>query len=75
MIGASTAYHPAHFETDVLLLEQGTLSCGNDGTRPGLPAAARRESGTGLVQHSADLYQQFEAETGLSTGYRQCGGP
>lgn len=76
VIGASTAYHLAHLgETDVLLLEQGTLSCGTTWHAAGLVGLLRAsESGTRLVQHSADLYQRLEAETGLSTGYRQCGG-
>ena len=46
MVGASTAYHLAHLgETDVLLLEQGTLSCGTTWHAAGLvgPAAGQRE--------------------------------
>lgn len=76
VVGASTAYHLAHLgETDVLLLEQGTLSCGTTWHAAGLVGLLRAsESGTRLVQHSADLYQRLEAETGLATGYRQCGG-
>ena len=76
IVGASTAYHLAHLgETDVLLLEQGTLSCGTTWHAAGLVGLLRAsESGTRLVQHSADLYQRLEAETGLGTGYRQCGG-
>ena len=76
VVGASTAYHLAHLGwTDVLLLEQGTLSCGTTWHAAGLVGLLRAsESGTRLVQHSADLYQRLEAETGLATGYRQCGG-
>ena len=76
VVGASTAYHLAHLgETDVLLLEQGTLSCGTTWHAAGLVGLLRAsESGTRLVQHSADLYSRLEAETGLGTGYRQCGG-
>ena len=76
VVGASTAYHLAHLgETDVLLLEQGTLSCGTTWHAAGLVGLLRAsESGTRLVQHSADLYRRLEAETGLGTGYRQCGG-
>ena len=32
------------------------------------------ESGTRLVQYSGELYARLEEETGLSAGYRQCGG-
>lgn len=76
VIGASTAYHLAQLgETDVLLLEQGTLSCGTTWHAAGLVGLLRAsESGTRLVQYSAELYARLEAETGLSTGYRQCGG-
>ncbi len=76
VVGASTAYHLAHLGwTDVLLLEQGTLSCGTTWHAAGLVGLLRAsESGTRLVQHSAQLYQRLEAETGLATGYRACGG-
>ena len=76
VVGASTAYHLAHLgETDVLLLEQGTLSCGTTWHAAGLVGLLRAsESGTRLVQYSADLYARLEDETGLGTGYRPCGG-
>ena len=75
-VGTSTAYHLAHLGlTDVLLLEQGTLSCGTTWHAAGLVGLLRAsESGTRLVQYSADLYARLEEETGLGTGYRQCGG-
>ncbi|MGL5865823.1 MAG: GcvT family protein [Dermatophilaceae bacterium] len=76
VIGASTAYHLAQLgETDVLVLEQGTLTCGTTWHAAGLVGLLRAsESGTRLVQYSAELYARLEAETGLSTGYRQVGG-
>ncbi len=76
VIGCSTAYHLAEQGwTDVLLLEQGTLSCGTTWHAAGLVGLLRAsESGTRLVQYSSDLYSRLEAETGLGTGYRQCGG-
>jgi 4-methylaminobutanoate oxidase (formaldehyde-forming) len=76
IIGASVAYHLAHLGiTDVLLLEQGQLSSGTTWHAAGLVGQLRAsESGTRLVQYSARLYQSLEAETGLSTGYKQCGG-
>ena len=58
-----------------MLLEQGTLSCGTTWHAAGLVGLLRAsESGTRLVQYSTELYAGLEAETGLSTGYRQCGG-
>ena len=76
VIGCSTAYHLAKLGwTDVVLLEQGTLSCGTTWHAAGLVGLLRAsESGTKLVQYSSELYAGLEAETGLSTGYRQCGG-
>ena len=76
VVGASTAYHLAHLGwSDVLLLEQGTLSCGTTWHAAGLVGLLRAsESGTRLVQYSADLYARLEDETGLGTGYRPCGG-
>jgi glycine cleavage system aminomethyltransferase T/glycine/D-amino acid oxidase-like deaminating enzyme len=76
VVGASTAYHLTTLGwTDVLLVEQGTLSCGTTWHAAGLVGQLRAsESGTRLVQYSGELYGRLEAETGLSTGYRQCGG-
>jgi glycine cleavage system aminomethyltransferase T/glycine/D-amino acid oxidase-like deaminating enzyme len=76
VIGASTAYHLAHLGwTDVVLLEQGSLSGGTTWHAAGLVGQLRAsESGTRLVQYSGDLYTSLEEETGLSAGYRQCGG-
>ena len=76
VIGTSVAYHlTALGWTDVVLLEQGELSCGTTWHAAGLVGQLRAsESGTRLVQYSTELYDRLEAETGLSAGYRQCGG-
>ena len=76
VIGASTAYHLTRLGwSDVLLLEQGSLSGGTTWHAAGLVGQLRAsESGTRLVQYSTELYARLEAETGLSAGYRQCGG-
>jgi 4-methylaminobutanoate oxidase (formaldehyde-forming) len=76
VIGTSTAYHLAHLGwTDVVLLEQGQLSCGTTWHAAGLLGQLRAtESGTRLVQYSARLYGELEAETGLATGLKRCGG-
>src|SRR5215469_11204217 len=76
VIGASVAYHlTALGWTDVLLLEQGQLSCGTTWHAAGLVGQLRAsEAGTRLVQYSAALYERLEAETGQATGFRRCGG-
>jgi glycine/D-amino acid oxidase-like deaminating enzyme len=76
IIGTSVAYHLAHLGwTDVVLLEQGHLSGGTTWHAAGLVGQLRAtESGTRLVQYSADLYGRLEAETGLGTGFKRCGG-
>src|SRR5919107_1260041 len=76
VIGASVAYHLARLGwTDVVLVEQGKLSSGTTWHAAGLVGQLRAsESGTRLVQYSSRLYAELEAEVGLSTGYRRCGG-
>lgn len=76
VIGCSIAYHLAKLgKTDVVLLEQGHLSGGTTWHAAGLVGPLRAsESGTKLVQYSAELYASLEAETGLATGYRNVGG-
>ena len=76
VIGASVAYHLALMGwTDVLLLEQGQLSCGTTWHAAGLVGQLRAtENGTRLVQYSTELYERLEEETGLSAGFRRCGG-
>ncbi|GAC1520151.1 MAG: FAD-dependent oxidoreductase [Marmoricola sp.] len=76
VIGTSVAYHLTKLGwTDVVLLEQGQLSSGTTWHAAGLVGPLRAsESGTRLVQYSARLYAELEAETGLATGYRNVGG-
>lgn len=76
IIGASVAYHLTKLgEQDIVLLEQGQLSSGTTWHAAGLVGQLRAsESGTRIVQYSAQLYQSLEAETGLATGYKECGG-
>ena len=76
VIGTSVAYHLTRLGwSDVLLLEQGTLSCGTTWHAAGLVGPLRAsEGGTRLVQYSAELYASLEAETGQATGYRNVGG-
>lgn len=76
VIGTSVAYHLTKLGwTDVVLLEQGHLSGGTTWHAAGLVGLLRAsESATRLVQYSTELYTQLEKETGLSTGYKNCGG-
>ncbi len=75
VIGASAAYHLTRLGvSDVVVLEQGALSCGTTWHAAGLVGQLRAsESATRLVQYSTDLYSRLEQETGLSAGYRRCG--
>jgi len=76
VIGTSVAYHLTKLgETDVVLLEQGQLSSGTTWHAAGLVGQLRaNQSGTRLVQYSTELYSELEAEVGLSTGFKRCGG-
>src|SRR6185437_10845404 len=76
VIGTSVAYHLTTLGwTDVLLLEQGQLSCGTTWHAAGLVGQLRAsEAGTRLVQYSTQLYERLERETGQATGFRRCGG-
>jgi 4-methylaminobutanoate oxidase (formaldehyde-forming) len=76
VIGTSVAYHLTELGwTDVLLLEQGQLSCGTTWHAAGLVGQLRAsEAGTRLVQYSTRLYERLEQETGQATGFRRCGG-
>jgi len=76
VIGTSVAYHLTRIGlTDVVLIEQGHLSGGTTWHAAGLVGQLRAsQSGTRLVQYSTQLYESLEAETGLATGFKRCGG-
>lgn len=75
VVGCSTAYHLARLGwTDVVLLEQGQLSCGTTWHAAGLVGQLRsQESMTRLIRYSTRLYGELQAETGLATGWKNCG--
>src|SRR6185295_595148 len=75
VIGCSVAYHLTKLGwRDVVLLEQGQLTCGTTWHAAGLVGQLRaHQNMTRLVQYSASLYQNLEAETGQATGWKQCG--
>ncbi|MCC6863258.1 MAG: GcvT family protein [Rhodobacteraceae bacterium] len=76
VIGTSTAYHLAALGwTDVVVLERDKLTSGTTWHAAGLIASSGMSTETlsWIVRHSRDLYCQLEDETGVSTGFHQCG--
>ncbi len=73
--GCSTAYHLSQLGArDVLLLEQGRLTCGTTWHAAGLIGQMRpNRSMTQMSRYGIELYARLEAETGLATGCKQCG--
>src|SRR5262245_10489758 len=73
--GCSTAYHLAKLGiTDVLLLEQGKLTSGTTWHAAGLVGQMRpNRNMTAMSKYGIELYSTLEAETGLATGWKQCG--
>src|SRR3954471_4808623 len=73
--GCSTAYHLAKLGVkDVVLLEQGKLTCGTTWHAAGLVGQARAtRNATRMSRYGIELYSSLEAETGLATGWKQCG--
>jgi 4-methylaminobutanoate oxidase (formaldehyde-forming) len=73
--GCSTAYHLSLMgERDVLLLEQGKLTCGTTWHAAGLVGQMRpNRNMTQMSKYGIELYSTLEAETGLATGWKQCG--
>src|SRR6202521_667506 len=73
--GASSAYHLTKLgRTDVVLLEQGKLTCGTTWHAAGLVGQLRAtRNATRMSRYGIELYSGLEAETGLATGWKQCG--
>ena len=73
--GASTAYHLTKLGvTDVVLLEQGKLTCGTTWHAAGLVGQLRAtRNATRMSRYGIELYATLESETGLATGWKQCG--
>ena len=73
--GCSTAYHLAKLGiTDVLLLEQGQLTSGTTWHAAGLIGQMRpNRNMTRMSTYGIELYSTLEQETGLATGWKQCG--
>ena len=75
IIGCSVAYHLTKLGwRDVVLLEQGQLSGGTTWHAAGLVGQLRSHANmTSLIRYSTQLYSELEAETGLATGWKNCG--
>src|SRR5690606_16980798 len=75
IIGCSVAYHLTKLGwRDVVLLEQGQLSGGTTWHAAGLVGQLRSHANmTSLIKYSTQLYGELEAETGLATGWKNCG--
>src|SRR2546423_4561877 len=75
IVGASTAYHLTKLGVaDVVLLEQGKLTCGTTWHAAGLVGQLRAtRNATRMSRYGIELYSALEAETGLATGWKQCG--
>ncbi|KMK67995.1 FAD-dependent oxidoreductase [Puniceibacterium sp. IMCC21224] len=73
--GCSVAYHLAKLGwKDIVLLERKQLTCGTTWHAAGLIGQLQvSQNRTRLAKYSADLYTNLEQETGLATGFRQCG--
>src|SRR5438874_10240168 len=73
--GVSTAYHLVKLGCrDVVLLEQGKLTCGTTWHAAGLVGQTRAtRNATRMSRYGIELYASLEAETGLATGWKQCG--
>jgi 4-methylaminobutanoate oxidase (formaldehyde-forming) len=75
IIGCSVAYHLTKLGwNDVVMLEQGQLSGGTTWHAAGLVGQLRSHANmTSLIRYSTQLYSELQAETGLATGWKNCG--
>jgi len=73
--GCSIAYHLAKFgETDVVLLERKTLTCGTTWHAAGIVGQLRSSKNqTDLAVYTTRLFRELEEETGQPTGYKENG--
>ena len=73
--GASVAYHLTRLgESDVAVLEHGTLTCGTSWHAAGLIMQLRSShSLTELSRYNVEFYSRLEAETGRAVGFKQNG--
>ncbi|MEK7476999.1 MAG: FAD-dependent oxidoreductase [Candidatus Coatesbacteria bacterium] len=76
IVGCSIAYHLAREGcSDVILLEQGSLTGGSTWHAAGLVGQLRSSRNiTRMLRDSVELYARLEAETGQPTGWKASGG-
>lgn len=75
IVGCSVAYHLGHLGwRDVVVLEQSALAGGTTWHAAGMVGQLRTSNSlTKINKYSVQLYQQLEAETGVSTGWKETG--
>ena len=73
--GCSIAYHLARLgESDVVLLERKTLTCGTTWHAAGIVGQLRSSKNqTDLAVYTTQLFRELEDETGQPTGYKENG--
>ncbi len=76
VIGLSLAYHLSQSaDLAVELLERNTLTSGTSWHAAGIVGPLRATANmTRLAKYAGELFPRLEAESGMSTGYRQTGG-
>src|SRR5216683_4216867 len=75
VVGCSVAYHLTKLGwRDVVLVEQGRLTAGTTWHAAGLVGQMRpNRTMTTMSRYGIELYAGLEKETGLATGWKQCG--
>ncbi len=75
IVGCSIAYHLTKMGwREVIILEKGELTSGSTWHAAGLVGQLRSHRNiTRMLQYSVGLYKTLEAETGLTTGWKQSG--
>jgi sarcosine dehydrogenase len=75
IVGCSIAYHLSKMGvTDIVLVEKGELTSGSTWHAAGLVGQLRSDRNvTRMLKYSVELYDTLEAETGLTTGWKQVG--
>src|SRR5260221_9758856 len=75
VVGCSVAYHLTKLGwRDVVLVEQGRLTAGTPWHAAGLIGQMRpNRTMTAMSRYGIELYAGLEKETGLATGWKQCG--
>merc|ERR1711965_459091 len=75
ILGGSVAYHLGKLGwRDIVLLEQGQLTCGTTWHAAGLVGQLHgSHATTAFAKYTVELLNSIEAETGQNPGYRESG--